>query len=134
MYEHASYHDVLDEVRDELRQSVTFAIGAGVAPERILIDPGLGFAKQPAHSYEALARLDSLAELGRPILVGPSRKGFLTKPARNEVPGDSRDWATAAAVTAAILSGAHVVRVHAVGEMVQLARVADEIRKYHRAE
>jgi dihydropteroate synthase len=134
MYEHASYHDVLDEVRDELRQSITFAIGAGVPPERILIDPGLGFAKQPPHSYEALARLDALAELGRPILVGPSRKGFLTRPPATETPAGARDWATAAAVTAAILFGAHIVRVHAVGEMVQVARVDDEIRKYHRAE
>jgi dihydropteroate synthase len=134
MYQQASYHDVIDEVRDELRESITFATRAGVARERILIDPGLGFAKHPPHSYEALGRLEEFAELGRPLVVGASRKGFLTKPVGRDVPALQRDWATAAAVTAAVLAGAHVVRVHAVAEMVQVVRVADEIRKYHRGE
>jgi dihydropteroate synthase len=132
MYEHATYHDVVDEVLDELRESITFATGAGVSKDRILIDPGLGFAKRPAHSYEALARLPEFGELGRPLLVGASRKGFLTGPLGRELPAGARDWATAAAVAAAVLGGAHVVRVHAVSEMRQVVRVADEIRKYHR--
>ena len=80
MYEQAVYHDVVDEVLDELRESIAFAAGAGVPKERILVDPGLGFAKEPAHSYEVLARLHEFAELGRPMLVGPSRKTFLTRP------------------------------------------------------
>ena len=132
MYEHATYHDVVDEVLDELRESMAFAAGAGVESRSILLDPGLGFAKQPAHSYEALARLDDFAELGRPLLVGPSRKGFLTPPQPRTLPPLHRDWSTAAAVTAAVLRGAHIVRVHAVAEMLQVVRVADEIRKYHR--
>jgi dihydropteroate synthase len=131
MYQHASYLQVVDEVVDELRESIAFATGAGVPADRILVDPGLGFAKQPPHSYEALARLDAFSELGRPLLVGPSRKGFLGR-AIGTVPAAERDWATAAAVTAAVLAGTHIVRVHAVAPMVQVVRVADEIRKYHR--
>ena len=80
MYEQASYHDVVAEVLDELRESMAFATSAGIAADRIILDPGLGFAKDAAHSYEALARLDEFAELGRPLLVGPSRKSFLAKP------------------------------------------------------
>ncbi|MBI2188149.1 MAG: dihydropteroate synthase [Acidobacteria bacterium] len=130
MYAQASYHDVVAEVVDELRASVAFATGAGVAGDRIIVDPGLGFAKEAPHSYEALARLDAFAELGKPVLVGPSRKSFLARPLGGTVPAAERDWATAAAVTAAVLAGAHIVRVHAVREMVQVVRVADEIRRY----
>ena len=133
MYRHAAYHDVVDEVLDELRESLAFATGAGVAKERLLVDPGLGFAKEPAHSYEVLARLDEFSGLGRPLVVGASRKGFLTRAIGREVAPRERDWATAATVAAAVLTGAHVVRVHAVREMAQVVRVADEIRKYHRA-
>jgi dihydropteroate synthase len=134
MYQQASYHDIVDEVLDELRESMTFAARAGVARDRILLDPGLGFAKHPAHSYEALGRLQEFGELGRPLVVGASRKGFLTKPLGREIPAAQRDWATAAAVAACVLAGAHIVRVHAVAEMVHVVRVADEIRKYHRGE
>jgi dihydropteroate synthase len=133
MYEQAMYHDVVDEVRDELRESLAFAASAGVAPDRLLVDPGLGFAKQPAHSYELLARLSELAELGRPLLVGASRKRFLTRPSDDDLTAVGRDWPTAAAVAASVLQGAHIVRVHAVREMLPVVRVADEIRKYHRA-
>jgi dihydropteroate synthase len=132
MYKEAVYNEVVDEVLDELRESVAFATGAGVAPERIIIDPGLGFAKEAVHTYEVLARLGEFSELGRPLLVGPSRKRFLNRPLGADIPAAGREWATAAAVTAAILAGAHVVRVHAVREMAQVARVSDEIRKYHR--
>ena len=134
MYRLASYTEVVGEVLDELRESIAFAKGEGVPMEAILVDPGLGFAKEAPHSYEALARLGEFAELGRPILVGPSRKSFLGRALRGSVPPKERDWATAAAVTAAVLAGAHIVRVHAVPGMTQVVRVADEIRKYHRAE
>jgi dihydropteroate synthase len=128
MYQHAVYQDLVGEVLDELRESLAFASGAGVPEDMTLVDPGLGFAKEAIHSYEALARLSAFAELGRPVLVGPSRKAFLGRVAGGG-PGQ-RDWATAAAVTAAVLAGAHVVRVHAVAEMAAVVRVADEIRKY----
>jgi dihydropteroate synthase len=132
MYRQALYHDVVDEVLDELRESMAFAGGAGISRDSMLVDPGLGFAKEATHSYEALARLAELSDLGRPIVVGPSRKAFLTRPLGREVPAGEREWLTTAAVTAAVLAGAHIVRVHAVREMVEVARVADEIRKYHR--
>jgi len=144
MYQQASYGDVVAEVLDELRESMSFAASAGVGRTRIMVDPGLGFAKEAAHSFEALARLDEFAELGCPIVAGPSRKSFLARALGGAAPGStapgstapaaSRDWATAAAVTAAVLAGAHVVRVHAVGEMLQVVRVADEIRRYHRVD
>jgi dihydropteroate synthase len=132
MYAQAVYHDVVDEVLDELRESVAFATAAGIPKTQILVDPGLGFAKEPAHTYEALARLHEFGELGYPLVAGPSRKGFLTRPLGRDVPAAGRDWATAAAVSAAVMNGAHIVRVHAVREMVHVVRVSDEIRKYHR--
>lgn len=132
MYKEAVYNEVVDEVLDELRESVAFATGAGVAPERIIIDPGLGFAKEAVHTFEVLARLDEFSELGRPLLVGPSRKRFLNRALGADLPAAEREWATAAAVAAAVFAGAHIVRVHAVREMAQVARVSDEIRKYHR--
>jgi len=134
MYQQASYGDVVAEVLDELRESMAFATGAGIGKGRMLVDPGLGFAKEAPHSFEALARLDEFSELGCPLVVGPSRKSFLARPLGASVPAASRDWATAAAVSAAVLAGAHIVRVHAVAEMLQVARVADEIRRYHRVD
>ena len=133
MYRQATYHDVVGEVLDELRESIAFATGAGVPMSRVLIDPGLGFAKEPSHSYEVLGRLEELADLGRPVVVGASRKAFLTRALGREVPPLERDWATAATVAAAVAAGTHIVRVHAVRELTQVVRVADEIRKYHRA-
>jgi dihydropteroate synthase len=132
MYKQAVYNEVVDEVLDELRESLAFAGGAGIAKESTLVDPGLGFAKEATHSYEVLGRLGEFSDLGRPIVVGPSRKGFLSRPLPKEVSASLRDWPTAAAVTAAVLGGAHIVRVHAVREMIPVVRVADEIRKYYR--
>ena len=127
MYTEARYIDVVAEVGRELQRRVERALGAGVTWNRLIVDPGLGFAKQAAHSFAALAALDTLAGLGRPILVGPSRKSFLTAAAGAMPPAD-RDWATAAAVAAAVFGGAHIVRVHRVAEMVQVVKVADAIR------
>lgn len=127
MYAHAHYDDVTAEVTRDLQRSVERAIGFGIAPNQLVLDPGLGFAKRPGHSFTILARLERLAALGRPLLVGASRKSFLTSAAGPLAPVE-RDWPTAAAVTAAILGGAHIVRVHRVEEMVQVARVADAIR------
>jgi len=132
MYEQASYHDVVDEVLDELRESIAFAGGAGVPPEQVLVDPGIGFAKDASHSFEVLGRLAELADLGRPIVVGSSRKSFLNRPIKQASQTPEGEWPTAASVAAAALAGMHVIRVHAVREMAQVARVADEIRKYHR--
>jgi dihydropteroate synthase len=127
MYREASYESVGREVAGELAASLERALSAGVARESVILDPGLGFAKRPEHSFAALAALPELAALGRPLLVGPSRKSFLTA-AIGERPAAGRDAATAAAVTAAVLLGAHLVRVHAVKEMVDAVRIADAVR------
>jgi dihydropteroate synthase len=127
MYAEARYDDLVGEVVTELRESLDAAVGSGVAVDHVIIDPGIGFAKLPAHSYGVLARLaDIAAALDRPVLVGPSRKSFM-RDALNGRPALERDWGTAAAVTAAVLSGAHIVRVHAVAEMVQVVSVAEAI-------
>ena len=127
MYREAEYRDVATEVTGELRAAIRRATDAGVELDAIIVDPGLGFAKRAEHTYAALARLDALAALDRPILSGPSRKSFLTQ-AMGDRPPSAREWGTAAAVTASILLGAHIVRVHGVREMADVVRVADRIR------
>jgi dihydropteroate synthase len=130
MYAEAVYEDVVADVARELAESLSTACAAGVHRDRIMLDPGLGFAKRASHSYGVLARLPELAAaLDRPLLVGPSRKSFM-RDAVDWRPAPERDWGTAAAVTAAVLAGAHIVRVHAVAEMIQVVRVAEEIRKH----
>jgi dihydropteroate synthase len=129
MYSQASYQDVAAEVRNELADSIEAAMRAGVSRDAILVDPGLGFAKRAEQSFEILARLPELAALDRPILVGSSRKSFLAR-AIGDRPPAQRDWGTAATVTAAVLAGAHVVRVHSVAPMVEAARVTDEILRW----
>lgn len=127
MYQEARYASVSQEVAGELRASLARALDAGVARQSVILDPGLGFAKRPEHSYAALAALPLLAALGRPLLAGPSRKSFLNAAIGERAPRD-RDMATAAAVAAAVLLGAHIVRVHNVPDMVDVVRVADHIR------
>jgi dihydropteroate synthase len=130
MYAEAVYHNVVPEVAVELEASLAVAADRGVGAGRVIVDPGLGFAKQPDDSYGVLARLPALAAaLNRPLLVGPSRKSFMRQALGGRA-APQRDWGTAAAVTAAVLAGAHIVRVHAVGEMVQVVRVAEEIRRH----
>lgn len=129
MYRDATYTDVGREIAAELAGQMAVAVRAGIDHRQILLDPGLGFAKRAEHSYAALASLGDLARLDRPIVVGPSRKSFLADDERG--PSD-REWETAAAVTAAVLDGAHVVRVHNVAEAVRVVRVADRIQA-HRA-
>ena len=129
MYEQAEYGDVALDVAAELQSRVDTAVAAGVPLTSIVVDPGVGFAKRPVHSYGVLARLPELAAaIRRPLLVGPSRKSFM-RAAAGGADAAGRDWTTAAAVTAAVLNGAHIVRVHAVGPMVQVVRAAEEIRQ-----
>jgi dihydropteroate synthase len=128
MYGLAAYEDAPAEVVRELADAIGRAERAGVPRDRIIVDPGLGFAKRAEHSFSVLAHLDALTALDRPILCGPSRKSFLKAAIGERDPRD-REWATAAAVTAAILRGAHIVRVHDVRDMVDVVRVADRIRE-----
>jgi dihydropteroate synthase len=127
MYELAAYDDVAAEVARELEASIGRAAAFGVPREAIVVDPGFGFAKRAEHSYEALARLDRLAVLDRPILSGPSRKSFLKEALGERAPSE-REWGTAAAVAASVLFGAHIVRVHGVRAMADVVRVADRVR------
>ena len=120
--------DVTKDVTQGLRASIKKARDAGVAKSQIVLDPGIGFGKSFEQNYELLRKLPALARLGYPLLVGTSRKGFLGRTlarAGRPAPVEERIWATAATVTASILGGAHIVRVHDVAEMVQVARVAD---------
>ena len=128
MYKDASYGDVIAEVSAELEQAIDRASMAGIPKDAIVLDPGLGFAKKAEHTWEAIARFDRFASLGYPLLAGPSRKSYL-KTAIGDRPAFERDWATAGAVTACVLAGAHIVRVHAVREMVGVVRVADQISR-----
>lgn len=120
------YQDVVTEVRDYLGERMLAAKAAGIAAERIVLDPGIGFGKTIAHNLEIFRRMGEFMTLGRPILVGPSRKAFIGKILGGLPPGE-RVEGTAAAVTAAILAGARVVRVHDVGAIARVARVADAL-------
>jgi dihydropteroate synthase len=126
MYAEAAYADVAADIAHDLAARIDVAVAAGIARDRIILDPGLGFAKRAEHTLDALAGLGRIAALGFPVLSGPSRKSFL-KIGLGDVPPAERVWGTAAAVTASILLGAHIVRVHDVAEMAQVARVADAI-------
>jgi dihydropteroate synthase len=123
--------DVLRDVAAGLLHAVAVARRAGIAKSQIVLDPGIGFGKSYQQNCELLDRLPELARLGYPLLVGTSRKSFIggvlakgNLRAGSEV---DRIWGTAATVTASILQGAHIVRVHDVAEMVQVARVSDAV-------
>jgi len=120
--------DIMKDVTQGLLKSVAVARKAGMAKSQILLDPGIGFGKSFAQNYELLEKLPQLAKLGYPLLVGTSRKGFLGATLARDgkpAPAEGRIWGTAATVSASILNGAHIVRVHDVAEMVQVARVSD---------
>src|SRR5882724_784816 len=120
--------DVIRDVINGLRKSIATAKAFGVKRSQIVIDPGIGFGKSYSQNYELLAKLSQLAKFGYPLMVGTSRKGFLGATlAKNgkPAPAEERIFATAATVVASILNGAHIVRVHDVAEMKQVALVAD---------
>jgi dihydropteroate synthase len=123
--------DVLRDVAQGLRQAVAVARRAGLARSQIVLDPGIGFGKSYEQNCELLVRLPELARLGYPLLVGTSRKSFIGKVLEKSEPrggsASDRIWGTAATVAASILQGAHIVRVHDVAEMAQVARVSDAV-------
>jgi dihydropteroate synthase len=119
--------DVIRDVTAGLRRSLTKARNAGVVRSRLVIDPGIGFGKSHEQNCEIIQRLPQLAKLGFPIMLGTSRKSFLGTALKRSDETD-RIWGTAATVAAGILQGAHIVRVHDVAEMTQVARVADVLR------
>ncbi len=120
-----TYEDVVDDVKSFLSERIEFAVSQGVEPERIWIDPGIGFGKTAGHNLELLRRLGELGELGRPIVIGTSRKSFLgTLTGR---PVTERVGATIASNVLALLGGASVFRVHDVAAHRQALGVAEAI-------
>ncbi|MCL5287706.1 MAG: dihydropteroate synthase [Acidobacteria bacterium] len=122
--------NVMQDVKRGLRAAVGRTRTAGIAKSQIILDPGIGFGKSYAQTRELLARLPELARLGYPLLVGTSRKAFIGAilgSAKKPWPAEKRLWGTAATVVASILGGAHIVRVHDVNEMAQVARIADAV-------
>jgi dihydropteroate synthase len=126
--------DVVRDVLAGLGKAVAIARRAGVAKSQIIIDPGIGFGKSYSQNFELLARLPELAKLGFPILIGTSRKSFIGRALegspRATVAKPERIWGTAATVAASILQGAHIVRVHDVAEMSEVARVTDVLASH----
>jgi dihydropteroate synthase len=127
MQDDPRYGDVVEEVASFLAERAAFAVSKGISPDRIILDPGIGFGKTAEHNLELLRRLGELRSLGYPILVGPSRKAFIGKVL--DLPAGERLEGTLAAVTAAVLNGADIVRVHDVAECGRAARVAWAIRE-----
>jgi dihydropteroate synthase len=125
MQENPTYDDVVDDVKAFLAERIEFATAAGVAEERIWIDPGIGFGKTLDHNLELLHRLREIRELGRPLVIGTSRKSFLGKLTGREV--DERLGGTVASNVLALRAGADVFRVHDVAEVDQALRVAEAI-------
>jgi dihydropteroate synthase len=126
MQQRTRYDDVVTEVRDHLASRVDAAVAAGIDPDRIAIDPGLGFAKLPEHNWALLRRLDVLIDLGHPVLVAASRKSFLGSLLADEAgprPVDEREAATTALTALAAASGAWCVRVHDVRASADAVRV-----------
>lgn len=121
----AHYEDVIAEVTSSLRKSMELALRAGVPAESIILDPGIGFGKTWQQDLEIIRRLEELRQLGRPILIGPSRKSFIGMALG--LPVDERLEATAAAVAIGVARGADMVRVHDVKQMVRLCQMSDAI-------
>lgn len=132
---HTAYADVVAEVAGELAAAASAAIGAGVEPWRLVLDPGLGFAKTHDGNLQLLAQLPALRAAlpapmaGLPLLLGPSRKGFLGK-LTGEPEAADRDYATAAAAALCVSGGASIIRAHNVAAVRDACRVADAVRHF----
>ena len=121
-----SYEDVVKEITECLHFSIKMAEDAGIDPERIIVDPGIGFGKRKEHNLEILKKLTCFQTLTKPIMVGTSRKSFIGEVTGKEI--GERIFGTAASVCAAVLNGADIVRVHDVAEMRDAVLVADAIK------
>jgi dihydropteroate synthase len=129
MQQRAAYTDVVAEVAGQLRSRLDALLRAGVDRRQVVLDPGLGFAKQPAHNWQLLNRFAELKALGQPVLVGASRKAFLgalLRSGEDTPPPAARDMATAAVSALAAVAGAYCVRVHDVPASLDAVRVAAE--------
>lgn len=126
MQQHTDYQDLMGEIYSFLSQQITAAIAAGIDQEKIIIDPGIGFAKNYEQNLEIFRRLSFLRSLNCPILVGASRKSFIGR-ILNQPDPKARVWGTAAACSAAIFNGADILRVHDVQQMRDVSLVADAL-------
>ncbi len=127
MQEEPRYDDVLAEVHEFLRERIEAAEFARIGSERLCVDPGIGFGKTLDHNLVLMRDIDALLDLGRPLLVGPSRKRFIGT--LLDLPEDERVEGTAGAVAWLVGRGVHIVRVHDVKEVVRVVRVVDAIRR-----
>jgi len=121
----AEYHDLMEDVKRELMESVQIARSAGIPDERIILDPGIGFGKTIQQNLELINRLDEIRRLGFPVLLGSSRKSFIGYTL--DLPPDQRLEGTAASVAVGITRGADIVRVHDVEAMLRVARMTDAL-------
>ncbi|BAY83685.1 dihydropteroate synthase [Calothrix parasitica NIES-267] len=128
MQQMTDYQDVIKEISDFLSQQINAATAAGIEKEKIIIDPGIGFAKNLEQNLEIFRRLTELKKLNSPILVGPSRKSFIGR-ILNQPDPKARVWGTAAACCAAIFNGADILRIHDVEQMRDVSMVADALMR-----
>jgi dihydropteroate synthase len=126
-YENVVYQDLITDIRKDLTASVELALAAGVLPENIIIDPGIGFGKTVPQNLEIIRRLDEIKAMGYPLLLGPSRKSFIGYTLN--LPPDQRVEGTIAACVMGIERGADILRVHDVEAVVRAARMADAIMR-----
>ncbi|MDP6533056.1 MAG: dihydropteroate synthase [Candidatus Marinimicrobia bacterium] len=126
MQDNPDYVSLMDDITSFFQQQIDAAVRDGIPNENIIVDPGIGFGKTAEDNFELIRKLDAFLPLKKPILVGPSRKSFIGLAL--DLPEHERMEGTSAAVTAGILNGASIVRVHDVKEMKRVAVIADRIR------
>jgi len=127
MYLGAEYIDLIQDVKRELLESVELGLDAGIRPDRIILDPGIGFGKTVKQNLELINRLNEIKSIGYPVLLGPSRKSFIGYVL--DVPPEKRLEGTLAAISVGITRGADIIRVHDVAECVQVAKITDAITR-----
>jgi dihydropteroate synthase len=126
MQQNPVYNDIIQSLIDFFNQQIHLALSCGIAKNKIILDPGIGFGKTVDHNFTLIRKLDKFCELGYPILIGPSRKAFIG--ATLDLPPEDRKEGTSAAVSAGILNGARIVRVHDVKEMKRVVTITEKIR------
>ena len=124
-YVGVTYNNLLEDIKNELMESVNLARQAGISDANIILDPGIGFGKTVEQNLELLNRLDEIRALGFPVLLGPSRKSFIGYTL--DLPPDQRIEGTAAAVAVGIVRGADMIRIHDVEEIARVSRMTDAI-------
>jgi len=128
MQKNIHYKNLIGEIMKELRESMEKCLEIGIKSDRIILDPGIGFGKTVGQNLEIINRLKDFKSLGKPLLIGTSRKSFIGKILNKDV--DARLMGTAASVVAAVLNGAHIVRVHDVKEIKDAVKITDAILTY----